>query len=179
MAFARKCGVAVSELTRLKTDKGEWLTHSANEPGQAATDLLIDIVGNALENLPIPRPMRWGSAETAFVRPVHWVVMLYGSAVVEGELLGVSTGRSSRGHRFMGPAELEIAEPSAYAALLENTGFVIVDVTARRERIRSAVNEAAVTMDGRAVADGHVVRRSHRTRRMAGRAHRAFRSGVP
>jgi glycyl-tRNA synthetase beta chain len=95
--------------------------------------------------------MRWGGGVTEFVRPVHWVVMLYGNEVVDGTLLGIAAGRMSRGHRFMAPREIRIASPASYLAALERRGRVLADLERRREAIRSQVTEAARSVGGEAV----------------------------
>ena len=83
VAFAEGCGVSVQELGRVETPKGAWLFHSGEAPGRPASELLPGIVAAALAALPIPRRMRWGSGDAEFVRPVHWVVMLLGDAVLD------------------------------------------------------------------------------------------------
>ena len=87
LAFAKRCGVEVAKLGRNKTDKGEWLSFSAIEPGLTAAELMPAMIEQALAALPIPRRMRWGASETEFVRPVHWVVMLHGADVVQSSVM--------------------------------------------------------------------------------------------
>jgi glycyl-tRNA synthetase beta chain len=97
-ACADSCGVGVDELTRITDDKGEFLFCRTIRPGEPAAKLLPGIVQAALDRLPIARRMRWGDGKAEFVRPVHWVVLLHGDAVVPGEILGISAGRMTRGH---------------------------------------------------------------------------------
>jgi len=149
--FARSCGVEVGALQTLETDKGSWLVHRVHEKGQATSALLPAIVEAALAGLPIPKRMRWGASDAEFVRPVHWAVLLFGDEVVETDILGVTTGRHTRGHRFHHPAPLYLGEPEAYAPLLESEGRVIADFGDRREAIRAQVMEAAAALNGRAV----------------------------
>ncbi len=152
--FARSCGVAsVDDLDRIETDKGAWLMYRAEQPGQASVELIPDIVRAALDKLPIPKRMRWGALTAEFVRPVHWVVLLFGDEVIETEILAVLSGRETRGHRFHHPGALYIAEPAAYAPLLETEGFVVADFTARREAVRAQVLEAGARLGGEAVID--------------------------
>ena len=138
-AFADKCGVAVEALERVTTAKGEWLSHRAEEPGKNAAELLVDVVTAALATLPTPRPMRWGAGDVAFVRPVHWAVLLHGEDIVHGQVLGVPTGRQTRGHRFMAPDEIEIRSAEEYATRLIEDGRVIPSFTDRRARIEEGV----------------------------------------
>jgi glycyl-tRNA synthetase beta chain len=151
LAFARSCGVEVGALGRLETPKGSWLVHRGIEAGAATPTLLPDVVRAALDSLPIARRMRWGAGGAEFVRPVHWIVMLLGGEVVDGELLGVRTGRMSRGHRFMAPRELRIASPATYGSTLERRGRVLVDIEQRRDAIRNRVTAVAQGVGGQAV----------------------------
>ncbi|WJW75515.1 glycine--tRNA ligase subunit beta [Thiohalobacter sp. IOR34] len=153
LGFARSCGVAVEDLEKLETDKGTWLAYRSVEKGRPAGELVADIVGEALRRLPIPKRMRWGDLDVEFVRPVHWVVLLFGDQLIEAEILGVRTGRETRGHRFHHPEPLYIGEPAAYAPLLETEGRVLVDLDARREAIRGQVIEAAHALGGEALID--------------------------
>ena len=151
--FARSCGVTVDALETLETDKGAWLAYKQFEPGRPAAELIPAIVTQALAQLPIPKRMRWGDRDDEFVRPVHWVVLLFGDAVIETQILGTTTGRETRGHRFHHPEPLYLAEPAAYAPLLETEGHVLVDLEARREAIRGQVIEAAHRLQGEALID--------------------------
>lgn len=151
LAFAKKCGVQVSELGRIRTEKGEWLSCELSEPGREATALMPQAVEKALALLPIPRRMRWGAGEAEFVRPVHWVVMLHGSEVVEATIMGLGTGRESRGHRFHANHPIAIPEPAAYPAVLETGGRVVADFDERRRRIEEGVRKAAATAGGSVV----------------------------
>ena len=151
LAFARGCGVEVAALERLDTPKGQWLVYRGVEPGARTVDLLPAIVIAALDGLPIARRMRWGAGEAQFVRPVHWVVMLYGRDVVPVEILGVPSSNLTYGHRFMAPKAIRLAAPSAYVAQLRKRGRVLADVNERREAIRQGVQAAAERIGGAAV----------------------------
>jgi len=151
--FARSCGVDVEALERLETDKGTWLAHRVFERGRAAAELVPELVERALGRLPIPKRMRWGARSEEFVRPVHWVVLLFGDQALEATVLGVAAGRQTRGHRFHHPEPLYVAEPGGYAPLLETEGHVLADMDVRREAIRAQVAEAAQAVGGRAVID--------------------------
>lgn len=153
LAFAAKCGVGVGELGREKTDAGEWLSHRAVEAGAEAASLLPGIVLGSLEGLPIPRRMRWGDHDAEFVRPVHWLILLLGSQVVPGEVLGIGSGDRTRGHRFQGKQDIRIASPGDYVETLRREGHVIVDFAERRKKIVDAVNAAAREAGGTPVGD--------------------------
>jgi glycyl-tRNA synthetase beta chain len=156
-AFAAGFGVAVEELERVATEKGEWLEFRGEEPGSAAAALLPDIVTAALAELPIPKRMRWGSSEVEFVRPAHWVVMLLGNDVIEATVLGLKAGRTTRGHRFHAPGEFVIEAPETYRSQLETQGRVLADFGTRRDRVSALVGEAATRIGGTAHLEAEVL----------------------
>lgn len=151
LAFARKLGVAVSDLGRSETEKGAWLSYSATEQGVLAAELLPGIVQQALDALPIPRPMRWGDTDVEFVRPVHWIVLLHGDEVVPGNILGVNTGNLTRGHRFMAPDPIQLSSAADYVLRLEDEGYVVVDFAERRARVEQQVASVATSRGGLAL----------------------------
>lgn len=151
--FARSCGVAVDSLARVVTDKGERLAYRWREPGQRTAAVLPRIAEQAVNNLPIPKRMRWGESSVQFVRPVHWLVFLMGDEIVPCELLGLSAGRRSRGHRYHCAGELTLRRPADYEALLRDEGFVMARFDARKEAIRSQVEELAREAGGEADMD--------------------------
>jgi glycyl-tRNA synthetase beta chain len=155
-AFAAACGVKVEDLTRIQDNKGEFLFCRTTRAGEQASKLLPGIVQAALDALPIARRMRWGDGIAEFVRPVHWVVMLHGDAVVPGEILGIPAGRMTRGHRFHAKKPIALRSPGGYVAALEK-GYVRVDFETRRARIRAGVLAAAEEEGGTAIVDPDVL----------------------
>ena len=149
-AFAASCGVKVADLGRLETDKGAWLVFRQTQAGQATTELFPAIVDKALAALPIPKRMRWGAGSAEFVRPVHWIVMLADSAVIDAEILGIKTGRESRGHRFHAPDVITINSPADYAIQL-GSASVLAKFEARRDMIKHKVEQLAKRLGGQAV----------------------------
>ncbi|MCH8264474.1 MAG: glycine--tRNA ligase subunit beta, partial [Proteobacteria bacterium] len=153
LGFARSCGVEVSELARAHKGGVEKLSFSTSEAGASAQHLLPGIVSAALDKLPIPKPMRWGSSRQEFVRPVHWVLMLYGDECIDTRILGVSTGATTRGHRFLYNHDIEVHLPAEYESLLEETGSVIPDFEKRKEYIRKLVTEEGDKVGATVVVD--------------------------
>ena len=151
--FARSCGVEVSALDKLETDKGTFLVYRSRETGKQTTELLPDIINNALNKLPIPRRMRWGDRTVEFVRPVHWSVVLFGNAVVACEILGTQAGNITRGHRFHHPKPIRLKSVKTYLTNLKDRGHVIADFAERRQLIASIANNAAEACGGRALID--------------------------
>ena len=150
--FARSCGVTVDELIHLETDKGTWLGYREQQRGESTAALLPGILQKAVAALPVPKNMRWGASRVEFSRPVHWLVMLYGSEVVEAEVLGLAAGRTTRGHRFHAPQAIELAHADDYLEALEQA-WVLADRDRRRERIREQVLAEAEVQEATAVID--------------------------
>jgi glycyl-tRNA synthetase beta chain len=149
--FARSCGVTVADLQKQETDKGAWLVHLNHEPGAATAGLIPGIVDQALAGLPIPKRMRWGNRDDQFVRPVHWAILLFGDEVIPATIMGVSTGRDTRGHRFHHPQPIRITAPADYARQLADEGKVIADFAERRDRVRIQAETVAAELGGSAV----------------------------
>ncbi len=156
-AFAKGCGVEVAALERTASKKGEWLFFRGIKAGEQATDLLPGIVERALNGLPVPKRMRWGAGDAEFVRPVHWLVMLLGDAVVPATILGVAAGAETRGHRFLGEARLTLNKAGDYAAVLEKRGHVLADFAARRAQVEQLAQAAGTQADGQVELDAAVV----------------------
>lgn len=149
--WARGCGITVEQAERIATDKGEWLVHRAKIEGQPTKNLLNGIVANALAKLPIPKPMRWADKTVQFIRPVHTVTMLLGDELIEGEILGVESARTIRGHRFLGEKEFEIQHADQYPQLLREKGSVVADFNERKAEILAKSQAKATALGG--VAD--------------------------
>ncbi|MGY0505710.1 glycine--tRNA ligase subunit beta [Luteimonas sp. e5] len=150
--FAAKAGVDWTALETTRDAKGERFVHRSVRAGAATIDLLGEIVAEAVAAMPVPKPMRWGAHEHAFARPVHWLLILLGDELADGNVMGVRSARLSRGHRFMHPQALEIASPTQYVDALR-AARVLVDPHERRERIRTRVEAAAADLGGTARID--------------------------
>jgi len=155
--FARGCGVDVADLTTTQTDKGERLVFRIEEEGKATTELMSEIVSQSLVKLPIPKRMRWGNSTAEFVRPVHWVVMLFGSDIIEAEILGIKSGRDSRGHRFHHPEVINLQSPSDYVSRMKSPGYVLVDRDERCALVKKQAEAAAKKLGGNALIDADLL----------------------
>jgi glycyl-tRNA synthetase beta chain len=138
LGFAAKNEVSIDQLERIKDTRGERFVARRERPGQPTAALMQDIIVEALKGLPIPKPMRWGDHDFAFVRPVHWIVVLHGDQTIEAEIFGIKSGRESRGHRFMHPQAVTIANADAYVGVLR-AAKVLVDPAERRQRVADEV----------------------------------------
>jgi glycyl-tRNA synthetase beta chain len=141
--FARKAGVDITRLERRSTPKGEVYVARVAVKGAVLETLLAPMVEQALKGLPVAKLMRWGSGEARFVRPVHGLVMLHGSRVVPGAVLGVQSGAKTLGHRFMSEGAIALKHADEYEKRLLEEGKVIADFAVRRAQIERQLDEAA------------------------------------
>lgn len=155
--WARGNGITVEQAERLKTEKGEWLLFKQEVKGKATSEIIVDLAAQALAKLPIAKPMRWGNKTTQFIRPVKTLTMLMGSELVAGEILGVASERTIRGHRFMGEQEFTIDSAEQYPAILEERGKVMADYEARKAIILADAQKAAQAVGGIADLENDLV----------------------
>ena len=151
--FAKSCGVMVADLGRANKAGVEKLSYSTMLSGKSTNELLPAIVNGALAKLPIPKKMRWGASRDEFVRPVHWLVMLFGEEVIASTIMGVKSGAVSFGHRFHHPDKISIGKASEYEALMLEPGNVVPDFTKRRELIRHAILREGEKLNADTVVD--------------------------
>ena len=111
------------------------------------------MVERALSRLPVQRRMRWSDRDTEFVRPVHWVLLMHGRDVIEATILGVPSGRATRGHRFQHPGDIVLQSADDFATALRREGHVVAGIEERMEMIREQVERAAEELGGRALID--------------------------
>ena len=141
--FARKHGATVEQLAKVETPKGPVYALERTLPGAVLADVLAAKVEAALKALPVTKLMRWGAGEAQFVRPVHGLVMLHGAKLIAGTVLGVASGRHTRGHRFMGKGRIALKDADGYEAQLRDAGMVLADFDARRAEIERQLQQNA------------------------------------
>jgi glycyl-tRNA synthetase beta chain len=146
LGFAKKCGVELDQIDR----SGPKLRYTQRIPGQPASALLPAIVETSLNELPIPKRMRWAARRDEFVRPTQWLVMLFGDNVIDCEILAQKAGRESRGHRFHSPSKVRISTPATYLEDLRSA-YVLADFAERRELIARRIAELAAEQQGTAI----------------------------
>ncbi len=146
--FAKSCGVSVTDLQRLKTDKGEWLNYTVNQSGKGIEELIPEIINQALKRLPIAKRMRWGAGTAEFVRPVHWLIVMHGADVIDTTVLNIKSSNKSKGHRFHCSTELSITNANDYEKILENQGHVIASFKDRQDMIKQQITELAEQVGG-------------------------------
>ncbi len=153
VGFARSCKVEVSALERMQSDKGEWLVFRREQAGLPASQMVPDIINTALHKLPVQKRMRWGDKEAEFVRPVHWLLILHDSKIIETTLLTVTSSNKTSGHRFHHPDILTVATATDYEDTLEQSGYVMPDFDRRRDAIIEQVKKLAADKGGNALID--------------------------
>ncbi len=155
--FAKSCGVEVEQLEQLETDKGTWLAFNAVVQGKQTTELLPTIIETALSRLPIAKRMRWGESDVEFVRPIKWLLILFGDDAINCEVMGVTSGRESYGHRFHHPDAITIKKPASYIDTLKQEAHVLADYNERRSLIQTQVVAIAESEGGKAVIDSDLL----------------------
>ncbi|EED32044.1 glycyl-tRNA synthetase, beta subunit [gamma proteobacterium NOR5-3] len=150
--FAAKQGVSADDLELVDTPKGQRLGFKQVVSGAQTRECLGELVNEAIADLPIAKRMRWGAARREFVRPVHWIVLMYGDEHGFGNVLGISSGNISKGHRFHAPDPIEIKSAKEYPSLMRNA-WVIADFQERSHLIREQVDAAAAALGGQALID--------------------------
>ena len=153
LGFAKSNNVALKDLKKIKTKKGEWLVFNKTQKGKHCSEVLPDIAATALSQLPIAKRMNWGNHKTPFVRPVHWLLFLYGPDVIECTLLGQKADRKSYGHRFHHPQEVEIDKPENYENILLEKAHVVADFSQRKSMIVEQAESIVQKTNGHASLD--------------------------
>jgi len=151
--FSKSCGVDISELEVRSMGKADYYFFSSEQKGMQAKDLLEDIVANAIKQIPIAKPMRWGDLDYSFVRPVHWLVMLLGSDVVDANVMGLQAGNSTRGLRFTGEKNFTIENATSYRQIMFDNAQIEVDFNERKEMVREQVMQVASDNNAKAIID--------------------------
>ena len=157
VGFANSCGVDVSKLISIETEKGNFVACRFIEPGREAYELIPSCVQNAVSGLSIAKKMRWGNSESEFVRPVHWVVLLHGKSVVPCDIFSISSASESRGHRFHFPEPITIRDADSYLELLNSTGKVKADWGVRRQTILEQIRRCEKSAGGLAMNDENLL----------------------
>ncbi len=148
LGFARSCGVDIEALDRVTDKGGERLAHTFTQHGQSLEDWLKDALPGLIDNLPMPKRMRWADGDAAFLRPVQWLCVVYGDTPLRVDALGLSSDEHSRGHRFHAPAALAISQADAYADTLREQGHVEPEFDCRCDDIRTQVQALADELGG-------------------------------
>ncbi len=139
--FARSCGADIGSLKIIHDGKQDVYAHEFTQAGKPLSELLEDIINQAVKKLPIPKVMRWGSSTHTFVRPVHGLVILHGANVVPANVLGLQSGNTTLGHRFLSDGPITIRNADSYASQLKNEGKVIASFAEREKLITDIITD--------------------------------------
>ncbi|HQK94394.1 MAG TPA: glycine--tRNA ligase subunit beta [Armatimonadota bacterium] len=156
VGFAASKGVPVESIVFRADAKGEYAYARVHVPGRTATEVLADILPDAVLAPPFPKTMRWGHRRVRYGRPIQWLLALFGAEVVTFGVEDLVSGRVSRGHRFLGAPEFSIASADEYVAALE-AQYVMVDHRRRRAEITRQVRELAAGLGGTALYEDDLV----------------------
>ena len=140
--FMRSAGVTFEQMQKAGDGKAEYFVARIEKKGESLDAHLSEIIVQALKKLPIQKLMRWGDSEHQFVRPVHGLIVLHGTRIVPCEVLGLNSGNTTRGHRFLSSGEIVINSPDEYAAKLM-AGKVIASIPERRASIAAQLDAKA------------------------------------
>ncbi len=146
LGFAISCQTTIENVGIQETEKGSFLIFQQTLKGQKSEDLIPNIVQDVLHHLPLAKKMRWGDSSTFFVRPVHWVVLLFGDQVIPAEIFGIKTSDSTIGHRFHHPEGIALTAAKDYEAELFTKGKVIADYKKRRQYVEEKLIEVAAKL---------------------------------
>lgn len=141
LGFAKSCGISIQELQLKDTPKGQCLYHCEELPGKPSFELLPQIVASTINNIHITKPMRWGSHKVSFIRPIRWVTMLLGDKIIPAQIMDLSSGDVTYGHRFHCPKTLKIKHATDYEDTLKSSGFVIANYQERKKLIREQLKQ--------------------------------------
>ena len=150
--FAKSCGVNVDELEIKELGGKEYFFYTKEESGQEIRDLLPAIIEKSIKNIPITRAMKWGESDYSFVRPVHWLVVMLDKDIVKANIMGLESGRESKGLRFSG-SNLEFEHAKDYESMMNKEAKILVDFGKRKELIRSQILAVAKTNNAEVVID--------------------------
>jgi len=150
LGFARGKGVDVADLVRDTENGGEYVYAVIRADGLPVTDVLPALLARLASGIDWPKSQRWGSGDTRFIRPVRWLLALYGADVLPVEFAGLTAGRVTFGHRFLSPGAIEVPSVSEFFEALRRGG-VLVDAEMRAQLIREGIVAAATDAGGTAV----------------------------
>ena len=152
IGFAKGQGVEVESLITKDLPNGSYVFALKKAQGVAANMVLPEILPQLALSLHFPKPMRWGYNEVRYARPIRWIVALNDDKVIDFNIENIKSGRISRGHRFLGSDNIEIAKAQDYLAKMEEN-YVIVDPKRREDMILEQIHELEKSVDGTAQID--------------------------
>ena len=151
--FMRSCGAELSALKVVNDGKQDVYAFEYTQHGKSLAELLGEILQTAVKKLPIPKVMRWGSSTHTFVRPVHKLLVLHGNQTLPVSVLGLDSGNTTLGHRFLSSGEIIINHADEYEKTLLEQGSAIASFNQRKQNIQAALNQLADKHNASVAAD--------------------------
>lgn len=156
IGFSKKQGVSVEELEVIETERGKYVCVKKKTPGRPAIKVLSELIPGIIAEIPWSKSMRWGKLSFQFVRPIHWILAIFGGEVVPFKVADIKSGDITRGHRFMAPQAIRVSSVEDYLKKLNNA-HVIIDPKRRREIIRESILKAADELSGEPILDDELL----------------------
>jgi glycyl-tRNA synthetase beta chain len=152
IGFAKSQSVPVESLTIIQTEKGEYVCAAKKESGKPTLEFLSSLLPRWILSIPFQKSMRWADVPIRFVRPIHWILALFGGEVVPFEVGNIRSGKMTHGHRFMHPGPIPIKDFESY---LQETreASVIVDPGERKKKIEEEMIREGAKVSGRVLKD--------------------------
>lgn len=140
IGFAKSLNLELKDLKTVKTERGEYLSAVIEEKGEMTKAILSKNMPELIASLQFPKAMRWGNGTLKFVRPIHWILAIFGSEIIPFELDGLKSGDISYGHRFISPEAIKLNNSSDYLPLLLKN-HVVADTEERRRIISDGIKK--------------------------------------
>ncbi|MDH7499844.1 MAG: glycine--tRNA ligase subunit beta, partial [candidate division NC10 bacterium] len=147
LGFARAQGIPWESLTVKTLERGDYVVATLEEAGLPTLQILPSLLPRMILSLPLPKSMRWGDGNLRFLRPIRWLLALYGGQTIPFEMDGIASGDRTCGHRFLSPRFVRVRSLPDYLAKLRRK-WVIVDPSERQQRIREAADAEAARLGG-------------------------------
>ncbi len=158
LGFVNSLNIELNQLNIVTDEhkKSSWVEYQEKTPGELTIDLLPEIITASIKDLPGPK-MSWGEGEVIFARPVHWVLALFGSKLVDCSLFGVRSNNLTYGHRFMVAKPIKINDPLEYQQKLQSMGQVVADFNQRKQLIISGIQQIETELNARCMLDENLL----------------------
>ncbi len=152
IGFAKGQSVPVESLTVIQTEKGEYVCAVKKESGKPTAEILSFLLPKWILSIPFQKSMKWADVPIRFVRPIHWILALFGGEVISFEVGNVRSGNFTDGHRFMSPGPLAVKDFQSYLQKMREA-FIIVDPLERRQKIEEEMVREGARVSGKVLKD--------------------------
>lgn len=147
LKFAQSQGVNVEDLIVEDTEKGRYIFALKSKIGQPTIDLLSQIFPKIIKSMQFPKSMRWGERSLRFIRPIRWILALYGKEIIQFNLNGLDSENITYGHRLLAPQKIKISSTQEYFKKIKKN-YVIIDPKIRENIIRTDIKQIIKEING-------------------------------